>query len=868
MRHAYPRLCSLLLIFLLTFSLILTAQEAETIPSRIPIKSWLLLGPFVTPLPAFHADEKGGFSAEDLLDLAELDRHRLAPRVGDALVWRDGRRAIWQELDAIDDGVLLAESKDLPSIAYMALYLDSERYTQAKLHLQSSQLYSVYLDGKLLLAKKDHTPRNGNKSIGDLKLETGKHMLLVKSVHDPGTQSRWNLNAYITLDDKFEFTAPGQSLIPQAHMDIGHLLDTASISNVSISPDGKMAGVFIRKAEPQSGGYKSWMELRSLPDGRLIREFRGGTAITNMTWAPGGNKFAYTTSDQNKTTIWITDLEAGTTSPFLRGISGFAGFVWGPSGSYMIYSKVEEGGKDIQGVKHFRDLPDRIPGWRNRTYLYKASIPDCFCQRLTAGEMSSYLSAVSPDGKRMVFTRPVIDNQTRPFSQTEIYIMDLTTLKYEMLLKGSWLGTVQWTPQGDGLLILGGPSAFGEIGLNLPRGVTANEYDSQAYLYNLETKKAICLTKTFNPSIDSAFWGADGNSLYFVTGDRSFRRLYRYDLRSRNFLAIDTGVEVIGSFDFAKDVPMAVYSGSSASVPSKAYSIDLASYKFHTISDPSQPDFTDLSFGRVDRWTFKNKKNQEIEGRVYYPPDFDPEHQYPCIVYYYGGTSPVTRDFGGRYPKNLWAAQGYVIYVLQPSGATGFGQEFSAAHVNDWGIVVADEIISGVGKFLDAHPFVDGKRVGAIGASFGGFMTMLLQTRTKIFRAAVAHAGISSISSYWGEGYWGYSYSAFATAGSFPWNRKDIYVTQSPLFNADKITTPLLLLHGAADTNVPPGESTQLYTALKLLGREVEYIQIEDQDHHILQYNKRKLWTKTIMAWFDKYLKNQPEWWASLYPNR
>jgi dipeptidyl aminopeptidase/acylaminoacyl peptidase len=145
-------------------------------------------------------------------------------------------------------------------------------------------------------------------------------------------------------------------------------------------------------------------------------------------------------------------------------------------------------------------------------------------------------------------------------------------------------------------------------------------------------------------------------------------------------------------------------------------------------------------------------------------------------------------------------------------------------------------------------------------------MTMLLVSKTNIFHTAIAHAGISNIASYWGEGYWGYLYSAIATAESFPWNRADIYVGQSPLFNAHKISTPLLLLHGSADTNVPPGESTQLFTALKLLGRQVEYIQILDQNHHIMTYSKRILWTKTILAWFDRWLKRQPEWWLNLYP--
>jgi dipeptidyl aminopeptidase/acylaminoacyl peptidase len=308
--------------------------------------------------------------------------------------------------------------------------------------------------------------------------------------------------------------------------------------------------------------------------------------------------------------------------------------------------------------------------------------------------------------------------------------------------------------------------------------------------------------------------------------------------------------------------------GSSATTPPKAYFLDLENRKWDIFHDPGNEDFADVRFGEVEPWRFKNRQGRWIEGRAYYPPDFNKNKKYPCIVYYYGGASPVTREFGGRYPKNLYAAHGYIVYVLQPSGAYGFGQEFSALLVNDWGLVVADEIIDGVRKFLNAHPFVDPKRVGCMGASYGGFMTMLILTRTNLFSAAIAHAGISSIASYWGEGFWGYWYNSVSAANSFPWNRKDIYVYQSALFNADKISTPLLLLHGSQDTNVPPGESTQLFTALKLLGREVEYIQILDQNHHIMNYTKRKIWTKTILSWFDKWLKNEQEWWSSLYPEK
>ena len=219
-----------------------------------------------------------------------------------------------------------------------------------------------------------------------------------------------------------------------------------------------------------------------------------------------------------------------------------------------------------------------------------------------------------------------------------------------------------------------------------------------------------------------------------------------------------------------------------------------------------------------------------------------------------------------RYPSHVYAGLGYIVYIIQPSGATGFGQEFSARHVNAWGKLTADEIIEGTKKFCEEHPFVNTKKIGCMGASYGGFMTQYLQTKTDIFAAAMSHAGISDITSYWGEGYWGYSYSSLASANSYPWNARDMYTLQSPLFNADKINTPILFLHGTADTNVPIGESIQMFTALKLLGKPTAFVQVEGENHHILDYDKRILWNNTIYAWFAKWLKDQPEWWDALYP--
>ena len=304
----------------------------------------------------------------------------------------------------------------------------------------------------------------------------------------------------------------------------------------------------------------------------------------------------------------------------------------------------------------------------------------------------------------------------------------------------------------------------------------------------------------------------------------------------------------------------------SVSNSQRLYTLDLKALQGKRLIDLSEKILKDVTLGEVKDWNFVSAKGDTIYGRFYLPPHFDASKKYPLIVNYYGGTSPTERSFESRYPTHAYAALGYVVYILQPSGATGFGQEFSARHVNAWGKMTADEIIEGTKRFCKEHTFIDSDKIGCIGASYGGFMTQYLQTKTDIFAAAISHAGISDITSYWGEGYWGYSYSALATANSYPWNARDLYTLQSPLFNADKINTPLLFLHGTADTNVPVGESIQMFTALKLLGKTTEFVQVPDQDHHILDYDKRILWTNTIFAWFAKWLKGQPEWWDALYP--
>ena len=261
-------------------------------------------------------------------------------------------------------------------------------------------------------------------------------------------------------------------------------------------------------------------------------------------------------------------------------------------------------------------------------------------------------------------------------------------------------------------------------------------------------------------------------------------------------------------------------------------------------------------------------RGDKVTGFYFLPTGFDPAKKYPMIVHYYGGCSPTSRRFGNgsHYPAHYWNAMGYIVLIVNPSGATGFGQEWAARHVNTMGEGPARDIIDATRQFAKDIPQVDSTKIGCVSASYGGFMTQYMMTKDNPFACGISHAGISDHTSYWGEGYWGYSYSEVSAANSYPWTRKDLFVDRSPLYNADKIKKPILFTHGTADTNVPVGESIQMFTALKLLGIPTAFVEVEGENHGIMDPVKRTKWIDTMVAWFDKWLKNDNSWWESIYP--
>jgi len=826
------------LFFLLLIAGVIPAQN------KTECRDWRISGINQLFLP-FFADQPSvdgkKFDAAALLENVQAD---------------DADLKTWPVVTLPGDSIITSVNGEY-QLVRMGGFISSDRWTKASLNISTNAIFELSLNGKKV--KSQGKPSDQPVKI-DLTLGTGIHAISLKLIT---TEKTLRFAADVSAASGSAMLA--WSTNPGRTLTINDILEGESISGARLSPSGKYILIQTTEILPGSGKPLISFQVYDMELNRNLFALRNNALRAD--WMPQSDRFYYQVDRDGTSDVILYDMKTGTESVAASGLKSPGRIAWSPAEDYFIWSRNEEAEK-TGDLRRVFDNDDRIPGNRNRSYLYIYNPVTKMSQPLTAGSQSAMLHAISPDGRRILFSVSRQDYSEVPFTKQTLYELEVSTMRLDTIWKDKlYGGSCQYSPDGTQLLVSGGPETFGSLGVKVSEGQIPNSYDTQLYLFDLKTRKAESITRNFDPAAGMAYWSRDGK-IYLTATERDYVNLYRLDPKRRNFTKIDVPVEVITSIDYAENKNVAVLRGTSISTPEKLYAIDLATGESSLISYPGADRMADVLTGRTEEWNFKNSRGTTIYGRVYYPVNYDPSKKYPLIVNFYGGTTPTDRSFGGRYPKGIWAAEGYMVYVLQPSGSTGFGQDFSALHVNGWGREAIDDIIEGTKKFLAAFPSADAANVGCIGASYGGFTTMMLQTRTDIFRTAIAHAGISDITSYWGEGYWGYSYSSGATKGSYPWNRRDIYVDNSPLFNADKFSNSILLLHGTADTNVPVGESLQYYAALKILGKDVEMVLVSGENHHILDYKKRVEWHNTIMSWFDMKLKNQPQHWNEMYPDK
>ncbi len=740
-----------------------------------------------------------------------------------------------------------ASGEELPagqgeySLNWASFSFRNSGYTKAKIVVDGLKDYRVFIDGK--------------QSEGEQKLSPAVHDVDIKYLLKDGEKPSLKVSIETGEDGKITLDNGGKHFYGMKDVLLG-----TRFSGVGISPEGDY--LITSYTTTMEGGSSSRIsKIAEAATGKVVAETRD-----RISWMPVSNRYYVTRKGPSTSRLVAVDPATGAEEVLVEDLpEGW--FRFAPSEDYLVFSMTQEGPEEKPGVYQILTPDDRQPGWRKRSYVAKYDLKTGVMQQISFGYHNSFISDISTDGKYALLWVSQERLEKRPTTVSSIYLMNMQTLDAELLVeKDGFIQNALFSPDCRQILLTGSPEALGGIGSNVKPGQTPSMIDMQLFIMDLKSRKIRPMTKDFNPCVQSVEWsGMDGN-IYFTAENRDCISFYRLNPGNGKITRIETNEDLVKDFSISGTKPIMAYYGQGAMNSDRLYLLDLKSGKSELKEDLSVEILKDVELGECREWNFKNSKGETVYGRYYLPPRFDSTKKYPMIVNYYGGCSPTSRNFESRYPHHAYAALGYVVYVVAvPGGATGNGQGWSARHVNTAGDGPAQDIIEGTRKFCEEHSFVNGKKVGCIGASYGGFMSQYIPTLTDFFACAVSHAGISDHTSYWGFGYWGYSYSETSMANSYPWSDQDLFVKQSPLYRADRINTPILFVHGDSDTNVPFNESVQMFTALKLLGKETALVAVKDQDHHILDYQKRLEWQDTIWAWFAKWLQDDSTWWDDLY---
>ncbi len=843
-----------------------TEEKTAAPPPAIAFEHWLVAGPVPVVLPAF--DEEYGAAAEkEILGREQINRAGW-PSAGEREDWLPGARLEWTEVAAGDDGRLALSSGNetaSPLVAFAAAYVTATHYQEVTFTVSGTKPFALLVDGKEKARSTEHVDGDGDPAVATATcaLIRGKHAVLVKTLCAPeSVGAAWTLSARVEPAEDGSIAVTTSPV--RTFADMARVKEFSSIGSFALSPDGRTLAAVITEKKPNARDSVRKFELISMPTGVVVERLDASAGTSSLKWSPDGKRIAFKRSGK----LMGYDLTTKQTNTMLKVVKGLGKYLWTPDSRFIVYAASE---RKETGDGHYRlrGLYDRLTDYAETKSLYIAPAAGGAHHRLSVtGDFAMEDFALAPDGDRIIFVKrfPV---DARPYFQTEFWIYTIAGQKAELLLETSFPfenvpSNLTWSPDGTRVAFIAPPD---QIGAAARSDVEHNFFENDLWMIDIATRALSRISDRFDAAVNAPlFWHPTNGHIYFNAHDRTRKQLASIEVDGGAGLEkIPGNPPVVARFSAAAGGDGIAFSGSSIDYPVRLYHHKIGSKRSRQILDPNEAYMARMKLGKWKRYDFTNSRGQKIDGFLFYPPDFEEGKKYPLVVYYYGGANPEVERFSVTY-YHYMPANGYMLYVPNPVGACGYGEAFSDLHVNDQGWLAGEDILEGLEKLLGEVDCVDPEKIGAYGGSYGGFMTLSLITRTDRFRASCSMYGISNIASYWGAGIWGYTYGDTAMANSYPWNRRDIFVDRAPLFNAHKVQSALLLLHGMDDVNVPVVESEQMFTALKVLGKDVAYVRFPGEGHGIASTTDQYiLHRRMILEWFDKYLKNQPEAWEERF---
>jgi len=351
-------------------------------------------------------------------------------------------------------------------------------------------------------------------------------------------------------------------------------------------------------------------------------------------------------------------------------------------------------------------------------------------------------------------------------------------------------------------------------------------------------------------------WSPDGRSITYFCSDTGATLPCRVSSRGGEPKPLFRQKCHVQAMAFGKKGRRAAILFGDANGPAEIGVFNLAGNgaKPRTITKLNGDWLKTVLIGKPEEVWFTSTNNTRVQGWVLKPPGFRRGRRYPAVVEIHGGPR-AQYGYSFFHEMQLLAAKGYVVFYCNPRGSQGRGKDFSGAITNGWGTVDYEDVMAGADWFM-RQPYVNTKRVGVTGGSYGGYMTNWIVGHTNRFRAAVTQRSVVDLKTFFGTSDLGWEW--WREFGGQPWRNPEGYKRMSPLTYAKNVRTPLLIIHSEQDLRCSIEQAEQWYVTLKVMGKTVEMVRFPEEPHGLSRHgrpDRRLARLEHILRWFDKYLR-------------
>ncbi len=641
------------------------------------------------------------------------------------------------------------------------------------------------------------------------------------------------------------------------------------ISDPQVSPDGRWVAYVQGTVDLEANKTVRHIWLVPAAGGEPKQLTRGEGSDTRPRWSPDGKSLAFISSRGGKSQVWIVPVDGGEARQLTSISTEADGVVWAAKAHTLLFtSKVYRDCND--DACNQRKLDQRAKGkvkaqiidellfrhwdeYRDGKYTHLFAVPAQGgpARDLTPGAVDSptwFLGgpdgyAVSPDGTEACFTsnRPA-GSRTAWSTNNDLYLLPVRGGEAKNITKdnpGSD-ASPQYSPDGRYIAYTSQARDGYESDLNRLR------------IYDRQTGQVKDLTTGFDQSVSSFAWAPDNDTIYFTAPQRAREPIFKTSVSQPKVEKVAEGS--ISDLQVMPDGNALVFTRSSLTQPSEVYRLRFESGNvFMRLTGANNQLLGELDMNAAEDVTTKGALGAEIHSLLVKPPGFDASKKYPAIVLIHGGPQGAWDDsWGYRWNAQMFAAPGYVVIMTNFHGSTGYGQAFTEQISGDWGGACYQDIMMAT-DYLESLPYVDKNRIGAAGASFGGYMIDWIAGHSTRFKALVSHDGVYDSRSMYGETeeLWFDEWEH----GGVPWEKREAFEKSSPSNHVQNIQTPMLIVHGELDYRVPVGQGIQIFQSLQRRGIPSRFLYFPDEGHWVLKPQNSQLWYKTVLEWLDKYVK-------------